>query len=65
MSLKTAEVITKEEANELELDMKKGQIRVTSFRGLSVYRSVGPSLALSRSVPEETARHSARRSSCQ
>jgi len=59
MTLKTAEVITKEEANELEVDKKEGQTHVTSFRGLSVYRSVGPSLALSRNVPEETARHAA------
>jgi len=36
MSLKIAQVITKEEANELEVDMKEGQIHVTSFRGLRV-----------------------------
>ena len=59
MTLRTTEIITSGEANELEVDTKEGQIHATSFRGLSVYQSVGPSLVLSRSAHEETARHAA------
>jgi hypothetical protein len=59
MTLRKAEIITRGEANELEVDMKEGQIHATSFRGLSVYQSVGPSPVLSRSAQEETARHAA------
>jgi len=59
MTLRTAEIITREEASELEVVMKEGQIHATSFRGLSVYQTVGPSLALSRSAQEETGRHAA------
>jgi len=39
--------------------MTEGQIHASSFRGLSVYQSVGPSPALTRSAQEETARHAA------
>jgi hypothetical protein len=59
MTLRKAEIITRGEASDLEVDMKEGQIHATAFRGLSVYQSVGPSLALSRIAQEETARHAA------
>jgi hypothetical protein len=59
MTLRKAEIVTRGEAIELEVVIKVGQIHATFSRSLSVYRSVGPSLALSRSAQEETGRHAA------